>query len=189
MTSRHEHAVAILLAAGSGSRFGAGTHKLLATFRGRPLFQHALDSVMSANFSRVIVVTGAVELELPNEVLNVHNADWSSGQLSSLRAGLASATGADLAVIGLADQPFVTAEAWTSVSSSTRNIAIATYDGVRGHPVGIAAHLWDAALSSSHHDDEGLRSFMRLHPELVEEVPCKGSPIDIDTPEDLEQWT
>lgn len=189
MTSRHEHAVAILLAAGSGTRFGSATHKLMAPLRGKPLYQHALQSVLTANFSRVVVVTGAIELELPMTVSNVHNPDWSTGQLSSLRAGLNAAEGADIAVIGLADQPFVTAEAWASVASSTRNIAIATYDGVRGHPVGIAAHLWGAALAASQEDDEGLRSFMRLHPELIEEVPCKGSPIDIDTPEDLEQWT
>lgn len=184
-----ENAAAIVLAAGAGSRFTQGAHKLLAHFRGVPLYQHALRAVTAAGFGRVIVVSGAVELALPSDVVSVRNDNWQSGQLSSLRAGLAAAEGCEVAVVGLADQPFVTADAWRAVAAATRNVAVATYDGVRGHPVGISSRLWNDALSSSTEPDEGLRLFMRLHPELVEEVPCNGSPIDIDTTEDLEQWT
>jgi CTP:molybdopterin cytidylyltransferase MocA len=37
--------------------------------------------------------------------------------------------------------------------------------------------------------DEGARVVMAQHPELVEAVACLGQPIDIDTLEDLAQWS
>lgn len=188
MTASLDSCAAILLAAGAGTRFTSQKHKLLAELRGAPVYMHALRSVVDAGFNRIIVVTGAVSLDLPDEVTRVQNDDWESGQLSSLRAGLAAADGAEIAVIGLADQPFVTPEAWRTVAASTESISVATYEGQRAHPVGLAARLWTDALAACTEPDEGLRTFMRLHPELVKEVPCKGSPIDIDTPEDLEKW-
>lgn len=188
MNESLDECAAILLAAGAGSRFTSNQHKLLAELRGKPVYQHALKSVIDAGFTRIIVVTGAVPLDLPDHITRVQNDDWASGQLSSLRAGLAAADGAMVAVIGLADQPFVTPEAWKAVATTTDTVAVATYDGQRAHPVGLSARLWSDALAACTEPDEGLRSFMRLHPELVKEVPCKGSPIDIDTPEDLEKW-
>jgi CTP:molybdopterin cytidylyltransferase MocA len=49
--------------------------------------------------------------------------------------------------------------------------------------------LWDLFSSLDEAPDAGVRTLMRLRPELVEEVACKGTSADIDTPEDLSLWT
>jgi len=177
----------VLLAAGSGSRFGDPTHKLLADLRGRPVYRWALDAVLGAGFDHVIVVTGAAALDLPANVHATHNERFADGQATSLHAGVQAATelGADVIVVGLADQPFVTTEAWRAVAASSATIAVATYAGQRANPVLFRRSIWSQLPSEG---DQGGRSLIDLRPELVSEVPCSGSFADIDTMEDLQQW-
>ena len=181
--------VAALLAAGGGSRFTGPTHKLLAPLHGRPVWQHALEHLLSAGFDRVVVVTGAVPLPLPPGVDERHNAQWQLGQAGSLRAALdyADEVGADSVTVGLADQPFVTSSSWTAVRDAPDHpIVVAEYDGAVGpHPIRLARSVWPLLPCEG---DEGGRSLIRLHPEWVYHVPCLGSAADIDTPEDLERW-
>ncbi len=178
---------AVVLAAGSGSRFIGSSHKLLALIDGRAIYRHALNAVRAAGFEHVIVVTGAVDLDLDDWVISIHNPWWANGQATSLQCGIATADalGVDAVVVGLADQPFITTEAWVRVASSTDPIAVATYEGVRANPVRLHRSLWSDLPSEG---DHGARSLMSTLPELVGEVACTGSPADIDTMEDLQQW-
>jgi CTP:molybdopterin cytidylyltransferase MocA len=188
---------AVLLAAGRGARFegsGGATHKLLAPLRGRPVFARALDALLEAAatstaIDEVIVVTGAADLSslLPDGVTVVHNPRWAEGQATSLHAAITTAAelGHDAVVVGLGDQPFVVPAAWQLVAAAAHPIAVATYDGRRRNPVRLASQVWPLLPS---HGDEGARNVMRLHPDLVGEVPCPGDPGDIDTVEDLRTW-
>ena len=185
----------VLLAAGDGSRFIGPVHKLRALLQGRPVLVHSLENLSRSGIGPCAVVTGAVPLgDLLDGAVEVRNPEWATGQRSSVLAAIAHARsiGAEAVVFALADQPFLTPEAWQQVADCDAPVAVATYDGVRAHPVRVHRSVWDAFEASPHGPldaDAGLRSFMRLHPELVHEVACKGNPADIDTQEDLAQWT
>lgn len=180
--------VAIVLAAGSGSRFEGPDHKLSATIAGVPVLQRSVAVAVHAAIGPVVVVVGDHTLPpLPSTVTIAHNPRATEGQITSVHRGLQTARdiGADAVVIGLGDQPFVTPEAWRAVAASSAPIAVATYDGRRGNPVRLHASMWDHLPLTG---DEGARSLIRMHPDLVEPVPCTGSAADIDTLEDLERW-
>ncbi len=185
--------LAVLLAAGGGTRFSGPTHKLLAMLNGRPVFRQALDHVLEAGFSEgVIVVTGAVELGIADPLVTVvDNPRWQQGQAGSLQLGLteASSRGCEHVVVGLADQPFIPATAWQAIANaaSSAPIVVATYGGARGpNPVRLHRSVWPLLPADG---DEGARTLMRLHPEWIDELACEGSAADIDTLEDLGQWT
>jgi len=192
---------AVVLAAGAGSRFRDVGHKLLAMLPAtdarpaEPVAHRAIAAALAADVGPVVVVTGrlaASDIGLDaHAVETVHNADWASGQMSSVRAGLdiAARNGSSVAIIGLADQPGIDPSAWRAVARAADAgplpITVATYDGRRGNPVALHRSVWELLATEG---DEGARSLMRIHPELVRELPCTGSPTDIDTAEDLRRW-
>jgi nicotine blue oxidoreductase len=182
---------AIVLAAGGGSRFGGG--KLLAKLGGRPIIETVLHNLREAPVDEIIVVVGADAQRLRGVceaygVRIVANEEWERGQSTSVLAGL-RACGGEAAVVLLGDQPFIGAEAverLVSAFSEGAMVAVATYGGKRRNPVLFSREVWPL-LEAELAGDEGARSVLRRHPELVVEVPCEGvgDPADIDTREDL----
>jgi CTP:molybdopterin cytidylyltransferase MocA len=182
---------AIVLAAGGGSRFGGG--KLLAKLGGRPIIEAVLDNLREAPVDEIIAVVGA-DAERLREVCERHgvrtvaNEEWERGQSTSVVAGL-RASGGRAAVVLLGDQPFVGAEAvarLVAAFAEGAKIAVATYGGKQRNPVLFSREIW-RLLEAELAGDEGARSVLRRHPELVVEVPCEGvgDPVDVDTREDL----
>lgn len=184
---------AIVLAAGAGSRFGGG--KLLAPYRERPLIQATLDGLRGAPVDEIILVVGKQAEELrtvgePYGVRVVENQDWEEGMSTSVRAGLAATEPeAQAAVVLLADQPLVGAEAVARLVlayEAGSSVAVATYEGAPRNPVLFAREVW-GLLEKELSGDEGARGFIRRHEELVTETPCDdvADPTDVDTVEDL----
>jgi nicotine blue oxidoreductase len=183
-----EHVAGILLAAGDGSRLGQP--KATVELAGSTLAERGVALLRDGGADPVIVVTGAIPVEIPG-VVSVHNPDWLTGMGSSLATGLRALANADVAaaVIALADQPLVGAAAvrrLIAAHASGAAVAIAAYDGKPRNPVLIGRVHWSAVIEAAA-GDEGARPFLRAHPELVTLVECgdTGSPDDIDTPEDL----
>jgi molybdenum cofactor cytidylyltransferase len=182
----------VILAAGGGRRFddSGGDLKLLVPFRGRPLVSWAVQAAVDSRIGPTWVVCGAADVSrlVPPGVRLIHNDRWSEGQATSLLAAVSAAReeSLDAIVVGLADQPLIPASAWRAVAASGAPIAVATYDGARRNPVRLSAAVWELLPTSG---DEGARSVFRQRPELVEEVPCEGEPVDIDTREDLRKWS
>ena len=133
---------AVLLAAGSGSRFGGG--KLLAPYRERPLIESSLANLIGAPVDETLVVVGDGAERLgpvvePYGVRVVENPEWEEGQSTSVRAGLL-ALGPEVgaAVVLLADQPLVGPEAvgrLVAAFEEGAEVAVATYCGERRNPV------------------------------------------------------
>jgi len=188
-TSKNPPVGVVLLAAGGGTRFGGTHHKLLTSVGGKTVFEWALQSALEADIGPVAVVWGSVELPrhaASEGVTYLHNEEWSTGMASSVQRALqwANERGLQSVVIGLGDQPCIPPSAWTAVARSTSPLAVATYLGARANPVKLHAEFFALVPKTG---DEGARSLLRSHPELVAEVPCTGSGIDVDLVEDIDR--
>ena len=79
----------VLLAAGEGSRFGQP--KALVELNGQTLAERGVGLLRAGGAEPILVVTGAVPLEL-DRTLTVDNPQWRTGMGSSLRAALQALT-------------------------------------------------------------------------------------------------
>ena len=186
----------MLLAAGQGSRFGRP--KALIELDGRTLAERGIGMLRAGGADPVLIVTGAAQVRLSPEyqVRTVGNDDWRTGMGSSLCAALRALAGPDAgadvgaAVVALADQPLVGAEAVSRLIAAYRagaGVAVAAYDGRPRNPVLLAREHWPEVIAMAT-GDQGARAFLRARPDLVTLVECgdTGRPDDIDTPADLE---
>ena len=166
---------------------------MLAKLGVQSIIESVLDNLRDAPVDEVIVVVGA-DVERMREVCDrygvrpVANEEWERGQSTSVLAGL-RACGGEAAVVLLGDQPFVGADAverLVAAFAEGANVAVATYGGKRRNPVLFSREVWPL-LEAELAGDEGARSVLRRHPELVVEVPCEGvgDSTDVDTREDL----
>jgi molybdenum cofactor cytidylyltransferase len=183
----------VLLAAGRGSRFGDEAPKTLARLGTRPLVTHAVAAATMSGLRPVVVVVGCQAADVARAAGTladiVENPDWETGMSTSLRAGLATLLPdptVTAVAVALADQPRIGAEAYRRLAAAHREgaqLAVATYDGKRGHPVLIGRAHFDEAMRMT--GDEGARSLLSAHD--VVEVQCDGTgdAADVDTPADL----
>ena len=180
----------LVLAAGAGRRFGGPKAGL--DLDGERWVDRSARVLREGGADPVVVVVGAIALDVPGADSVVDNPAWTEGMGSSLRAGLGCPTLADCSavVVLLVDQPGVAAEAvrrLVAAHASGAGLAIATYAGERGHPVLIGRMHWAGVIESAV-GDRGARTYLAEHPHLVQQVPCDGmgDAADIDTPEQLD---
>jgi molybdenum cofactor cytidylyltransferase len=185
---------AVVLAAGSGSRFGGG--KLLAPFGSGVLLDGALAAAFAAPVRSVTVVTGAdaemvaaAALAFDPRVRIVHAADHAEGMGASLRAGIGSLPPDTQAVfVFLGDMPRVphaVAQSLAAALAKGAPAAAPTFNGSRGNPVLLSRELFPALLALQ--GDEGARRILqRLGDRLaVIEAPDDGVLFDVDERKDL----
>ena len=181
----------VMLAAGRSERFGAA--KLLAEYRGKPLFQHALSAAQDACPGDVCLVVGHNAHEIGDSAAGladqlIMNEDYATGIGSSIACGVrACREHADAILIMLADQPVVSsthlAELVNRWTGKQNEIIASRFSGVSGPPVLFASALFDQLEDL--HGDVGAREILRRSSSMLRTVECEAAAIDIDTPEDL----
>ena len=190
----------ILLAAGSGSRFGG--RKLLAPYGGGVLLDAALLTALAAPVRGVIVVTGAdaddvalvarrhaQRADQSPRLTVVHAADYAQGMGVSLAMG-ARALPADTAgvFVLLGDMPRIPQGVFATLKQAILDgaqAAATTYRGQRGHPALIGNSLIAQLMSLQ--GDAGARSILQgLGDRLaLVEAPDDGVLFDVDVPGDI----
>jgi len=186
---------AVVLAAGLSRRMGV--QKLMLPFGGKTVVAHIVDRILASNVDQTYVVVGhqpeRIRRELSDRPVEiVHNPDYESGMLSSVRCGLAALPQECRAVlVALGDQPSVTSELidlmLQSFEAAEKKILVPTYDGRRGHPVLFSCAFRDDIMTR--YDDVGLRGLLHAHPDDVFElsVPTASVLTDMDRPQDYQR--
>ncbi|MSP97223.1 MAG: nucleotidyltransferase family protein [Betaproteobacteria bacterium] len=184
---------AILLAAGSGSRFG-GDKLLHPLVDATPIGVQAARNLLAAVPDVVAVVrpgdfplADLLEQEGCYVTVCPHAA---RGMGASLAHGVAARRGADGWVIALADMPLIksaTIAAIVHELAAGRSLVAPAYQGQRGHPVGLGKRFGAQLLALD--GDAGARDIIAAHQSELVLVECDdpGMLQDIDRREDLEK--
>jgi len=187
----------IVLAAGTGSRFGADGHKLTQRLGASSVLGTTLRHAIASHLSVVVVTTEALadtarHLVASRDVAIVPEAGASSGSQRlgmgySIACGVSSRPDATGWLVLPGDMPMVQTATILAVAAALDHhpIAYAQHRGRRGHPVGFGAELYSELVQLS--GDEGARRLVARYPAHGVEVNDGGVLIDIDTEADLEK--
>jgi len=193
---------AIVLAAGTGSRFGGG--KLLAPWNGGVLLDGALAAAFAAPVRTVTLVTGAEadrvtaaaqayaeRVGLAARLRIVYAADFAEGMGASLRAAAATlAADAAGVFVFLGDMPRVPPAVLAPLIAALgagAPAAAPVFQGQRGHPALIGRPLIPALRDLS--GDAGARAVLKALGDRLAlvEAPDDGVLFDVDERGDLDR--
>lgn len=184
------HFAGVLLAAGSGTRFGG--HKLLAHLPdGRTIAASAAHNLIRALPDSVAVLRhgdGVLAALLVSTGLRiVINPNADAGMGSSLACGV-TAVEADGWIIALADMPAIRPETMQAIVEALARgapLAAPVYQGQRGHPIGFARRFQSALIALD--GDSGGRDILARHANELRliEVDDPGVLFDIDHVSDM----
>ncbi len=182
---------AVVLAAGSASRFGAT--KQLAELDGIPLVRRAVEAATTVCRRNTVVVLGhdwenVAAACAPMQGFIVFNDEYEEGLGGSIAHGVRAVRHvADAVIVMLADQALVSAEhlqAMCDVWSGADDEIVATaYADTFGVPALFPCESFDdlAALEG----DVGARQLLTDRRFQIRKVNFEPAAVDVDTPEDL----
>lgn len=194
--------VAILLAAGRGTRFDpsgarlkllqpvpSGPHKgaLIAVAAARNLGATGLAVLAVVRDDDTSEARALREALAREGCALLVNPAADAGMGGSLALGVAHAREAAGWIVALADMPAIAPDTIARVAAELRRggtTVAPAFNGQRGHPVGFAASLADELIALS--GDSGAREVLRRHPPQLVAVDDPGVLLDIDTPASLQ---
>lgn len=202
--------VLVVLAAGQGSRFGPGGHKLSQKLGTSTVLGTTLAHALISQLSVVVVTTAALaplaqltvaasDLVVIPEVVGARKDGPISGLISAQIGGANLGMGYSIAHGVLArpqasgwlvlpgDMPMIQPGTLQAVAAQLEHHAVvyAQHLGRRGHPVGFGAELYSELVALQ--GDEGARRLIARYPAHPVDVQDGGVLMDVDTPSDLEQ--
>lgn len=181
----------VVVAAGRGSRFGAGLAKLEQPFGPATVLGTTLRNAVQSQLPVVVVVSAAQAATAgahlaQRDIVVLGDAEAARGMGHSIAAGVAECSGAPGWLVLPGDMPLVRPDTLLAVAGALEQhaVAYAQYQGRRGHPVGFAAELYSELVRLS--GDEGARRIVARYPAFAVEVADAGVLVDVDTPAQLE---
>jgi molybdenum cofactor cytidylyltransferase len=183
--------VVVVLAAGSGSRFGSDRHKLDQPLAGASVLSITLRNALASELPVVVVTSEAMAPKVQQEVaardiVVMAASSQPSGMGDSIAAGVAARAHESGWVILPGDMPLVQPATLQQVAAALDDhhpIAYAQHAGRRGHPVAFSAEMFSELVKLS--GDEGARRLLARYPSHAVDVCDPGVLADIDTPDDL----
>lgn len=184
---------AIVLAAGSGQRFGAA--KQLASFEGSTLVSRAVRAAESVCAERTVLVVGnewerVAGAAAPLAGFLVFNEQHARGIGASIAAAVGAVREAsDAVLLMLGDTPLIGTDELNAIVSahleSRTKIVSSKFGDALGPPCIFPAEFFDelAALDG----DTGARRILSRHSDRVVTVACEAAGVDIDSPADLRE--
>ena len=187
----------IILAAGSSSRMGQS--KQLLEINNTPLLLRTVNIARQLKADHTVVVLGANEKEhaaiLQNsEVQTIVNKDWKNGMGSSLKTGLryllAVSTDIHAVIILVCDQPAVTSAYLSDIvqryRTSKKTIVASFYSDAPGVPALFDKTIFAELLAMD--DAHGAKKILLKHITSTELIQFPEGSIDLDTPEDYQNF-
>jgi molybdenum cofactor cytidylyltransferase len=137
---------AILLAAGQSKRL-RGENKLTKLFKGKPLINHILFSLIKSKVNKIIIVLGFEHLKIKTKLLKskkinfVINKNYKKGMSSSIKTGLKKLSkNSQGFLIVLGDMPNITQttinKICLSITKSDKEIILPKFKNITGNPIG-----------------------------------------------------
>jgi molybdenum cofactor cytidylyltransferase len=187
----HPAIFAIVLAAGTSSRFG--TLKQLQQYQGASFVRRAIDLAEATCGERSVLVTGhdwkaVFDACQPLRGFLVLNSRYRKGMASSIASGVATVRHvADAVLLLLADQPLVTAahlEALVGAWGGDPDVIVATAFGATAGPPVVLPARYFARLTALR-GDRGARAILMEAGDELRTVAFAPAAIDVDRPEDF----
>lgn len=180
----------LLLAAGSGARFGADK-RLAKLPDGRRVLDATVAAIVESGLPMLVCVApGDDELAhalRQRDITCLRCARAGEGMGSTLAEGIGGIPDWSAVLVALADMPWIAPSTYRSVAHqlSEQRIVVPLFAGRRGHPVGFGRAFYTALASLA--GDTGARALLARYSAQLTEVPLADAAIlrDIDVPDDL----
>jgi len=177
----------LIPAAGVSKRLGQA--KQLVKHKGKPLIQNAVNTAFSLAPHEIMVITGANAEAVKDAVSQppvhwIHNPHWAAGMGGSIALGAAAISPESTGLmILLCDQWKIQAQDLQALTevwlSSPESIVCAKAGSINMPPVIFPASCFDQLRELE--GNQGARSLLVNHPELLTAVSVKNAAIDLDT--------